>query len=129
MLNRGIYSLEIETSFSLGRADTLGLDEFHNRPLPPRDKSEHSIIPYMVDFGRIVRKVSLFYTEKSVFRAEHMEVANQLELELEAWLAKLPSWISPISLQEQSQDALREPEWCHRHRLVLEIRESGCNTH
>lgn len=54
----GIFSLEIEMSFSLGRSDTLGMDACHNRRLPKVDNSETAIIPLMVDFAQIIRRVS-----------------------------------------------------------------------
>ncbi|KAG2416019.1 hypothetical protein HFD88_007211 [Aspergillus terreus] len=53
----GLFSLEIEMSFSVGRPDTLGMDEYHNRPLPERDDSEYAIIPWMVDFAQMTHRI------------------------------------------------------------------------
>jgi hypothetical protein len=75
----------------------------------------------MMDFSRIIRKVSLFYTRKPLYRAEHVDVADQLEAELDSWIADLPPWINPLAELQESFQALKEPDWCRRHRLVLEL--------
>lgn len=46
-------------SFSVGRPDTLGMDEYHNRAIPERDDTEYAIIPWMIDFAQIIRRVSV----------------------------------------------------------------------
>ncbi|KAH8883540.1 hypothetical protein GQ53DRAFT_732448 [Thozetella sp. PMI_491] len=118
----GLFSLEVEMSFSLGRPDTLGLDEYHNIALPEKDMTEFAIIPCMVDLARIIRKVSLFYAALPPTCTEKIERALQLEAELDAWLLGLPLWIRPETPHHRLASALREPEWCRRHRLVLELR-------
>lgn len=77
----------------------------------------------MVDFGRIIRRVSIFYTTELSYRVENIEVAYQLENDMNIWLTSLPAWIRPGSEESRSANSLREPEWCRRHRLVLEIRK------
>ncbi|CAK7229853.1 hypothetical protein SBRCBS47491_007388 [Sporothrix bragantina] len=118
----GLYSLEVETSFALGRPDTLGLDAYHSRRVPEKDMSVHAIIPCMVEFSHIVRKVSLFYTEAPAHRIDHTGTAFRLESELDAWFMGLPPFIQPGSSGSRSADSLREPEWCRRQKLVLELR-------
>ncbi|CAK7213941.1 hypothetical protein SEUCBS140593_002017 [Sporothrix eucalyptigena] len=118
----GLYSLEVETSFALGRPDTLGLDAYHSRQIPEKDMSVHAIIPCMVEFSHIVRKVSLFYTEAPAHRIDHTGTAFRLESELDAWFMNLPPFIQPGSSGSRSADSLREPEWCRRQKLVLELR-------
>lgn len=109
-------------SFALGRPDTLGLDAYHNCRIPEKDMSIHAIIPCMVEFSHIVRKVSLFYTEAASQRIEQTSTAFHLEQELDAWFMSLPPFIQAGSSASMSADSLREPEWCRRQKLVLELR-------
>lgn len=122
----GLYSLEVETSFALGRPDTLGLDAYHSRCMPEKEQSVYAIIPCMVEFSHIMRKVSLFYTEAPTHRIEHTSTAFRLENELDAWLMSLPPFLQPGSSGRGSADSLRRPEWCCRQKLVLELRGSTC---
>ncbi|KAF2668886.1 Zn(II)2Cys6 transcription factor [Microthyrium microscopicum] len=118
----GIYSLEIEMSFSLGRPDTLGMDEYHNRRLPPIDDSEYAIIPLMVQFAHIIRKVTiLIYHKKSKWQ-EKVNIACQIEQDMGQWVATLPEKIRPFPLEKRFLGALKEPKWCRRQRLVLNLR-------
>ncbi|KAL4884195.1 fungal-specific transcription factor domain-containing protein [Aspergillus karnatakaensis] len=124
----GIYSLEIEMSFSLGRPDTLGLDDYHNRPLPPRDDSLHAIIPWMVDFARITRKVSVQIYHRRLTLSEKLSTTLAIEAEIDDWMAHLPDWLRPEFVTgvdedvERGRNDLRDPKWARRQRLVLGIR-------
>lgn len=125
-------------SFSLGRPDTLGLDDYHNRPLPPRDDSQYAIIPWMVDFARITRKVSVQVYHKRLSLEEKLGVAEAIEAELDEWMARLPDWIRPDFIPAVGPEAdcsgrregsvgggrndLKDPKWARRQRLVLGIR-------
>lgn len=112
-------------SFSVGRPDTLGMDEYHNRPLPERDDSEYAIIPWMVEFAQIIRKVSVQIYHSRITLQEKLQIALQVESELDRWMAKLPDSIKPdIMRQPASGSTLRDPKWARRQRLVLGIRES-----
>ncbi|KAL4800233.1 hypothetical protein BDV19DRAFT_375898 [Aspergillus venezuelensis] len=134
----GLYSLEIEMSFSLGRPDTLGLDDYHNRPLPPRDTSQHAIIPWMVDFARITRKVSVQIYHRRLSLQEKLNVALAIEAELDAWMAGLPGWIRPGFISDKiaggnggnggERNDLKDPKWARRQRLVLGIRYYNVKT-
>ncbi|KAG6355508.1 hypothetical protein INS49_003470 [Diaporthe citri] len=73
----GLYSLEMELSFALGRPDTLGLDEYHDRPIPPVDDSEFAIIPLMVDFARIVRRIAIGIYHSPTSWQQRMARAHQ----------------------------------------------------
>lgn len=77
----------------------------------------------MVEFSHIVRKVSLFYTEAPSHHIDHTGTAFHLESELDAWFIGLPPFIQAGSSGSRSADSLREPEWCRRQKLVLELRE------
>ncbi|RHZ60795.1 uncharacterized protein CDV56_104166 [Aspergillus thermomutatus] len=119
----GIFSLEIEMSFSVGRPDTLGMDEYHNRALPERDDSEYAIIPWMVDFAQIIRRVSVQIYHSRITLQEKLQVALHIETELDKWMARLPDRIKPdIQGHQPSSGALRDPKWARRQRLVLGIR-------
>ncbi|KAL1968879.1 hypothetical protein VTN77DRAFT_1240 [Rasamsonia byssochlamydoides] len=122
----GLYSLEIEMSFSVGRPDTLGMDEYHNRVLPSRDDSEYAIIPVMVDFARIIRRVSIDIYHSKVPLSDKMRLALQIERQLDGWLAGLPERVKPDIIDSSgrgvSLTSLRDPKWARRQRLVLEIR-------
>ncbi|KAJ5539666.1 hypothetical protein N7513_007998 [Penicillium frequentans] len=119
----GIFSLEIEMSFSVGRPDTLGMDEYHNRALPPREDSEYAIIPWMVDFAQIVRRVSVQIYHSRITLQEKLQLALQIEIEMDRWLARLPEKLRPdIGTYKSPRSALRDPKWARRQRLVLGIR-------
>ncbi|KAH2403659.1 hypothetical protein KXV53_001187 [Aspergillus fumigatus] len=119
----GIFSLEIEVSFSIGRPDTLGMDEYHNRGLPERDDSEYAIIPWMVDFAQIIRRVSVQIYHSRITLQEKLQAAFDIEADLDKWMARLPDRIRPDVLGHQpSSGALKDPKWARRQRLVLQIR-------
>ncbi|XHG09756.1 hypothetical protein AWENTII_012797 [Aspergillus wentii] len=119
----GLFSLEIEMSFSVGRPDTLGMDEYHNRALPERDDSEYAIIPHMVDFAQIIRKVSIQIYHSRITLQDKLQIALQIETEMDRWVTRLPDRLKPdIWGDRPSGDALRDPKWARRQRLVLGIR-------
>lgn len=101
-------------SFLLGRPDTLGQDEYHNRAMPPIDDSEYAIIPAMVQLGRIMRKVSIKVYHSRLPPAETVALAFDLSGEMDEWFEKLP---------QRRGSSLREPEWRRKQRLVLELSE------
>jgi hypothetical protein len=112
-------------SFSVGRPDTLGMDEYHNRSIPPRDDSEFAIIPWMIDFAQIIRRVSVQIYHSRISLQEKLQLALQIEMEMDRWLARLPEKIKPdIGGYRPSRSALRDPKWARRQRLVLGIRKS-----
>lgn len=112
-------------SFSLGRPDSLGLDEYHNRHLPEVDNTEYAIISCMVDFGRIIRRVAVRIYHSRMPLQQKFSAALEIESEMNGWVAKLPSKIRPsLGLENSRSGGLREPKWCRRQRLVLGIRTS-----
>lgn len=120
-----------EMSFSLGRPDTLGMDEYHNRSQPGREEvCDSTVIPIMVDCARIVRSVSIDIYHSGVSTHERLQRSLQIESRLDAWLEELPEILQPSfgrSRQQQQQglvpiSSLRDPKWSRRQRLVLEIR-------
>lgn len=113
-------------SFSLGRSDTLGIDQHHNRRIPAADDSEFAIIPYMVTFGRIIRKVSVDIYHSQLPILQTLAMAVEIESELDGWIQSLPVCIRPSTSGSYTAKStpLREQVWCRRQRLVLDLRES-----
>jgi hypothetical protein len=119
----GLYSLEIEMSFSLGRPDSLGLEEHHNRRHPPIVDSETAILPIMIPFAHITRRVSVaMYLSKASMR-EKISWTDEIESQMDVWLSTLPEKIRPGATRENdSFRILKDPKWARRQRLVLQIR-------
>ncbi|KAK7202441.1 C6 transcription factor [Myxozyma melibiosi] len=119
----GLYSLEIEMSFSLGRPDTLGMDEYHNQIMPPINNTETDLIPLMVDCAKIMRKVSIGVYHSNASVRDKLDCALQLNAELTAWAMRLPLRLKPANLPGDTlAESLRDPRWIKRQRLVLQIR-------
>ncbi|KAG0154248.1 hypothetical protein PDIDSM_1628 [Penicillium digitatum] len=119
----GLFSLEIEMSFSVGRPDSLGMDEYHNRKIPPRDDSEFAIIPWMIDFAQIIRQISVQIYHSRISLPDKLQLALQIEMEMDRWLARLPEMIKPdVGGYRLGRSALRDPKWARRQQLVLGIR-------
>jgi hypothetical protein len=78
----------------------------------------------MVDLAHIIRKVSLYYNAKPAGQSDDLTYIFMLEANLDAWLDSIPSQIQPGTVGTRPLSALREPGWCRRQRLVLEIRKS-----
>lgn len=117
----GLYSLEVEMSFSLGRPDSVGMEDYHNRSMPLVEESEIAIIPCMIPFARITRQVSVATLSKKSLR-EKIATANEIESEMDKWLSMLPGVIRPDVSQVQGIKILKDPKWARRQRLVLQIR-------
>ena len=119
----GLYSLEVEMSFALGRPDTLGDDEYHNRRLPQLEHTEADYIPLMVDLARIMRNTSIgiYHTANSL--KDKLHTAFTIEQEMETRFRNLPANIRPdIDQGRPALSNLRDPKWVKRQRLVLHIR-------
>lgn len=99
------------------------MDKYHNRALPERDDSEYAIIPWMVDFAQITRKVSVQIYHSKISFHEKMQRALQIKAEMDRWLVQLPDRIKPDIWGRQT--SLRDPKWARRQRLVLGIRKCG----
>jgi len=124
----GLYSLEIETSFALGRPDSLGTDDYHNQNTPPLDGSETDIITVMLPFARIVRKVSSFIYRSGSSVRDQTSKAFQLRAELDEWLASLPERLRPRQKDTlNAMQLMKDPEWARRQRVVLELRYLNVN--
>jgi hypothetical protein len=127
-----LYNLEIELSFTLGRPDTLGMDSYHNRPLPPIDESENAIIPVTHQLSHIVRKISAEIYLSRARPDEKLRRATQIELELDQWVSNLPAIIRPplgSSVEAmQSVENIRSAYWPRVQMLTLKISKYCENT-
>jgi hypothetical protein len=114
-----------EIAFNLGRPDTLGMDEYHNRQPQAIKESEHAIIPCMILFSKITRQVSTEIYFSRLPWKEKLQNADHIQRELNLWVETLPLAIKPDTTIEGrlSQLALREPKWCRRQRLTIRLRE------
>lgn len=118
----GFYTLEIELSFALGRPDSLGMDDYHNRPLPPMDASDVDIIPGMIGLARIMRAISVKVYLHRLSLAQKLQGAMNIEMEMDAWVARLPEAIRPQFTSDVGQHSrLGDPPWAYYQRLVLQI--------
>ncbi|KAF4540141.1 C6 transcription factor [Lasiodiplodia theobromae] len=119
----GFYTLEIELSFALGRPDSLGMDDYHNRPLPPMDGSDVDIIPGMIGLARIMRAISVKVYLHRLSLAQKLQGALNIEMEMDAWVARLPEAIRPQFTSDVGRHSrLGDPPWAYYQRLVLQIR-------
>ncbi|KAH6856158.1 fungal-specific transcription factor domain-containing protein [Chaetomium sp. MPI-CAGE-AT-0009] len=138
----GLYSLETEISFAMGRPDTLGADSYHNQHFPFVPSLESAspttpgssdnfdppycaIIKPMVDFSRITRKVCHGIYLRNNTTPKTVGLADQIEQELDEWVNSLPSLIRPQPKSVGKPESLRaakEAKWVKRQRLVLLIR-------
>jgi len=75
-----------------------------------------------VNFAQIIRKVSISIYHRKLKWQEKISLASQIETELDQWVVSLPENIRPFALGRRVIGALKEPKWCRRQRLVLNIR-------
>ncbi|PKS06012.1 hypothetical protein jhhlp_007846 [Lomentospora prolificans] len=134
----GLYSLETEMAFAMGRPDTLGADLYHTRNFPQvqhidtpmstpsstLDPPNCTIIQPMVDFSRITRSIchNIYLADTPLPKS--VALAQQTETELEAWVDALPEAIRPARTlaEANSLRRARDAQWMKRQRLVLTIR-------
>lgn len=119
----GLYSVEMEMCFALGRPDSLGADVYHNRALPPITENETAIITPMVDFARIVRKVSAYIYMPATDTDRRIDVATELESELDHWVSSLPEVIRPqLDGSAENLGLKKDPMWAKKQRHTLRLR-------
>lgn len=121
----GLFSLEMETSFALGRPDSLGDEIYHTRPLPAINDSPTILINCMVELAKIIKKVSYSVYLSSQNITHKVMVAGQIETELEHWLSALPQIIRPpLSEMTGNETSLKDniPIWANRQSHTLRFR-------
>ncbi|POS73531.1 hypothetical protein DHEL01_v208074 [Diaporthe helianthi] len=133
----GIYSLEEELSFAMGRPSGLGAEEYHNRAFPLTeftpgfdpsspllDPSHCAIIEHMVHFSRLIRQVCIDIYLPQNSAATTVELAQHLDQRFDSWVARLPEPIRPRLESDQSVKigSHKEAMWMKRQKLVLNMR-------
>ncbi|KAJ6006715.1 hypothetical protein N7451_004659 [Penicillium sp. IBT 35674x] len=134
----GLYFLETEMAFSLGRPDTLGADRYHNRHYPiiagdplsvetPSgllEQPDCAIIKYMVDLSRITKSICLdiYLSDSTLERA--LISGCRIEQDLELWVGSLPPALRPLNQtgQRRPLKAAIEPQYIKKQRLATTIR-------
>ncbi|KAG8164417.1 hypothetical protein KVR01_006335 [Diaporthe batatas] len=133
----GIYSLEEELSFAMGRPSGLGAEEYHNRAFPLTeftpgfdpgspllDPPHCAIIEHMVHFSRLIRQVCIDIYLPQNSAARTVELAQHLDQRFDSWVAHLPEPIRPRLESGQSIKigSHKEAMWMKRQKLVLNMR-------
>ena len=83
-------------------------------------ESRHvAMITEMVKFAALLLRVSkeVYHEAKHLSMLQKSKVAFELDSCFTDWKNDLPSWLSPDS------NALKEPEWVGKQKLVLELRK------
>ncbi|KAK2606862.1 hypothetical protein N8I77_005585 [Diaporthe amygdali] len=133
----GIYSLEEELSFAMGRPSGLGSEEYHNRAFPLTeftpgfdpgstllDPPHCAIIEHMVHFSRLIRQVCIDIYLPQNSAARTVELAQHLDQRFDNWLSHLPDPIRPRLESDRSSKigSHKEAMWMKRQKLVLNMR-------
>ena len=118
----GLYSLEVELSFALGRPDSLGLDIYHNQLMPPIDDTEHAILATMVDFARMIREVSISIYASAQSIADRLIKASEIEQRMDTWVTSLPDAIRPNIYDEDTPSMTKEARWAKKQKHTLKFR-------
>ncbi|KAJ5662028.1 uncharacterized protein N7477_009644 [Penicillium maclennaniae] len=101
-----VYWLDIQTSFALGRPDSLGPDEYHTQDIPGTSGSfegDHAtsslhvlqVVPCMVKLASIMRKVSLRLYSLPCPLREELSRATELDAQLDYWFQSIPCHLKP----------------------------------
>ncbi|KAH8705745.1 fungal-specific transcription factor domain-containing protein [Talaromyces proteolyticus] len=126
-----VYCLDIQTSFALGRPDSLGPDQYHTQYVPTEAPGNASttpqilhIVPCMVGLSRIMRKVALDLYTQSCEMEQKLHLAKTLDAELENWLEQVPSHLR--SQQQSDSDISLKPRrldsYTKKQSVVLQLR-------
>jgi Fungal specific transcription factor domain len=124
-----LYNIEIELCFILGRPNTLGSDEYHNRPLPPIDQSENAIIAVTHQLSQIIRKVSVEIYLSHEDSNEKLQRAFEIERELDQWLIDLPVCVRPTLESSDPEKTMYnmgtvcDPYWQQLQRFIIRTSE------
>jgi hypothetical protein len=130
-----------QTSFALGRPDSLGPDEYHTQSMPGAlrlDSNSNNcfsanrllqITPFMVEISKIMRKVGLkLYTAPCTIQ-ERLCRAKTLDGDLESWLRSLPAHLHIADRSFPAEPSLKprhSPSYALKQSVVLKLREDQC---
>ncbi|RVX73953.1 hypothetical protein B0A52_02843 [Exophiala mesophila] len=131
-----IYCLDIQTSFALGRPDSLGPDQYHTQdfPLPTVTNTTRQslpsphvveIVPPMVSLSRIMREVALNLYTVPCDMNQKLARAKKFEAELEQWLEQVPTHFQPDQQSTRPKFSLkptRLPSHIKKQSVVLRLR-------
>lgn len=122
-----------QTSFALGRPDSLGPDEYHNQTLPVMfdldvgdvalENYVLQVVPFMVELSRIMRNVGLrLYTDTCSVK-ERIARVQALDGDLKFWRQGLPAQFQPIRLPtERSLKSRHSAAYIDKQIVVLHLR-------
>lgn len=119
-----------QTSFALGRPDSLGPDEYHTQNLPSRPSHGSGridlfqIVPCMVGLSRLMRQAAIeLYTSPNTLSQKLSKTSN-LEEQLQFWRSKVPAELWPAD--EQTSDMSLRPRrtvrFAKKQSVVLRLR-------
>ena len=124
-----------QTSFALGRPDSLGPDEYHTQNMLGAAHSNNpntfsasrvlQITPFMVEVSKIMRRVGLKLYTAPCSIEERVYRAKALDTDLECWLGSLPMHlqIADQSFPEPSLKPRHSPSYALKQSVVLKLRE------
>ncbi|KAF1982743.1 hypothetical protein K402DRAFT_457090 [Aulographum hederae CBS 113979] len=119
----GLYSLEVELSFALGRPDGAGPSLFHNRPVPPLEDSESDILAATLGLANIMRETAVRVYLVRASLNEKLDRAFEIQKEIDSCIVKLPSRIRPSGDRTvENRTILGDPDWARVQRLAVTIR-------
>ena len=88
------------------------------------DGSDVDIIPGMIGLARIMRAISVKVYLHRLSLAQKLQGALNIEMEMDAWVARLPEAIRPQFTSDVGRHSrLGDPPWAYYQRLVLQISE------
>lgn len=123
-----------QTSFALGRPDSLGPDEYHNQTLPVVFNLEVAntaledyvlqVVPSMVELSRIMRNVGLrLYTDAYTVE-ERLRRVQDLDIDLEKWEQNLPVHFQAVDQMPtvRSLKSKNSANYAKKQAVVLHLR-------
>ncbi len=126
-----VYCLDIQTSFALGRPESLGPDEYHTQRLPLEALEDPSlsphilqVVPCMIELSRITRQVALDLYTRQWEMEEKLHRAKTLDAELEQWLQQLPLHLrfEPQNGSDNLLKPSRRANYIKKQSVVLKLR-------
>lgn len=126
-----------QTSFALGRPDSLGPDEYHTQNLPVTPDSDEAkpspaicmlqIVPCMVELSRIMREVGLrLYTAPCPVE-ERLSRVETLETNLKRWQEGLPAYLRLVDREppEHPLKPRHSATYVNKQSVVVHLRADG----
>lgn len=126
-----------QTSFALGRPDSLGPDQYHTQEFPMTTITNATgeplpiphileIVPSMVALSRIMREVALSLYTLPCDMDQKLVRAKTLDADLEQWLEQVPTQFQPDQQSTRPKFSLkpsRLPSHVKKQSVVLRLRK------